>query len=112
MLFLAPKWRPTIFVPRSLALREAGLKGERGLRAPLEKVASFSTPRKLPKPPRHVVHDDAGVFEHREEHRRTTTPTPPLALTGRRFWLKALDFTGQGAGPRSNGAIISSPIET
>jgi len=29
-----PKWWPTIFVPRSLALWEAGLKGERGLRAP------------------------------------------------------------------------------
>ena len=63
MLFLAPKWWPTIFVTRSLALREAGLKGERGLACPLEKVASLFVPRRFPKLPRQsVVHDDTGVI--------------------------------------------------
>ena len=66
MLCVAPKWWPTIFIPRSLALREAGLKGEWGLRAPLEKFASFFVPQRLPKSPRQsVVHDDIGVFEQR-----------------------------------------------
>ena len=37
-----PKWWPTIFVPRSLALWEAGLKGERGLRAPRRRLRPSS----------------------------------------------------------------------
>ncbi len=43
MLFFAPKWWPTIFVPRSLALIwEAGLNGERGLRAPRRRLRPSS----------------------------------------------------------------------
>ena len=52
-------------VPRSLALREAGLKRRAGLACPvpLEKIASFFVPRRLPKPPRQsVVHDDTRVI--------------------------------------------------
>ena len=87
MLFLAPKWWPTIFVTRSLALREAVLKGEWGLRAPgegcvllcataISKVAAAKC-----RPRRHQSHSTIGR-KHRR-HRRLRSP--PMALTGRRL---------------------------
>ena len=113
MLFLAPKWWPTTFVTRSLALREAELKGERGLRAPgegcvlLRATATSKAAAAKCRPRRHQSHSTIGS-KHRR-HRRLRSHRWPSPADG---WLKALDFTGQGAGRRSNGVIISSPIET
>ena len=75
---------------------------------PLEKVASFFVPRRLPKPPRQsVVHDDTIVTRPlvvntggTDDSVATDGPHRPTV------WLKALDFTGQGAGRRSNGVIF------
>ena len=39
-LLFAPKWLPTVFAPRSLALSEAGLTNKREVCAPLENSAS------------------------------------------------------------------------
>ena len=113
MLFLAPKWWPTTFVTRSLALREAELKGERGLRAPgegcvpLRAMATSKAAAAKCRPRRHQSHSTIGS-KHRR-HRRLRSHRWPSPADG---WLKALDFTGQGAGRHSNGVIFSSPIET
>ena len=81
---------------------------------PLEKVASFFVPWRLPKPPRQsVVHDDTRVVRSSVVNTDGTTDDSVATDGPHRptVWLKALDFTGQGAGRRSNGAILSSPIE-
>ena len=113
MLFLAPKWWPTIFVPRGLALRVAGLNGERGLRVPeegcvpLRATATSKAAGAKCCPRRHQSRSAIGS-EHRR-HPTTRSYRWPSPADG---WLKALDFTGQGAGRPSNGAIFLSPIET
>ena len=112
MLLLAPKWWPTTFVPKSLALRVAGLSGERGLRAPeegcvpLRAMATSNAAAAKCRPRRHQSHLTIGS-KHRR-HQRLCNHRWPSPADG---WLKALDFTGQGAGRRSNGAIYMSPTE-
>ena len=75
---------------------------------PLEKVASFFVPRRLPKPPRQsVVHDDTRVI--RSSVVNTGDTDDSIATDGLyrpTVWLKALDLIGQGAGRRSNGVIF------
>ena len=114
MLFLAPKWWPTI---SSRGVWPSGRPDskESGACAPLEKVASLFVPRRLPKfaaakcrPRRHQSHSVIGC-KHRRHDRRLRSHRWPSPADG---WLKALDFTGQGAGRRSDGAMFSSPIET
>ena len=81
---------------------------------PLERVASLFMPWRLPKLPRQsVVHDDTRVI--RPSVVNTGGTDDSVATDGPHrptVWLQALDFTGQGAGRRSNGVIFSSPIET
>ena len=94
-----PKWWPTIFVPRSLALWEAGLKGERGLRAPGRRLrpssrhggfqncrgnASSTTAQEL-----------STIGRKRRRHRRHCSHRP-----NRNGRLKASDLIGRGAGRR------------
>jgi len=96
-----------------LALREAGLKGERGLRAPgegcvlLRATATSKAAAAKCCPRRHQSHSTIGR-KHRR-HRRLRSHRWPSPADG---WLKTLDFTGQGAGRHSFGVIFSSPIET
>ena len=94
-----PKWWPTIFVPRSLALREAGLKGERGLRAPRRGLRPSS---------RH------GGFQNCRDRASSTTTSGVCSAIGRNAGgrqlqshprpspadgrLNASDFIGRGEG--------------
>ena len=63
MLFLAPKWWPTIYSSRGVwPLGRPGSK-ESGACVPLKKVASLFVPWRLPMPPRQtVVLDDTRVI--------------------------------------------------
>ena len=113
MLFLAPKWWPTISSRGVWPSWRPDSKGERDLRAPgegcvpLRATATSKAAAAKFRPRRHLSHSSIGS-KHRR-HRRLRGHRWPSPADG---WLKALDFTGQGAGRRSNGAIFSSPIET
>ena len=113
MLFLAPKWWPTISSRGVWPSGRPDSKGERGLRAPgegcvlLRATATSKAAAAKCRPRRHQSHSAIGS-KHRRQ-RRLHSHRWPLPADG---WLKALDFTGQGAGRRSNGVIFSSPTET
>ncbi len=106
MLFLAPKWWPTIYSRGVWPLKRPDSKGERGLRAPGEgcvpllAAASSKAAAANCRPRRHLSHSVIGSKYRR--HRRLRSHRWPSPADG---WLKALDFTGQGAGRRSYGAI-------
>ena len=114
MLFLAPKWWPTISSRGVWPSGRPDSKGERGLRAPgegcvlLRATAPPKAAAAKSRPRRHQSHSVIGC-KHRRHDRRLRSRRWPSPADG---WLKALDFTGQGAGRRSNGVIFSSPIET
>ncbi len=111
MLFLAPKWWPTLFASSTLAFREAGQKGERGSRAPWRRLRpslrhdGFQSRRG--KVSSTTTSEYSNIGRITAERRLRSRYWPSLADG----WLKALDFTGQGVGPRSNGAIYSSLFE-
>ena len=114
MLFFAPKWWPTISSRGVWPSGRPDSKGERGLRALgescvlLRATATSKAAAAKCRPRRHQSQSVIGC-KHRRHDRRLRSHRWPSPADG---WLKALDFTGQGAGRRSNGVIISSPIET
>jgi hypothetical protein len=109
-----PKWWPTISSRGVWPSGRPDSKGERGLRAPgegcvlLRATATSKAAAAKCRPRRHQSHSVIGC-KHRRHDRRLRSHRWLSPADG---WLKALDFTGQGAGRHSNGVIFSSPIET
>ena len=88
-------------------------KRRAGLRAPLEKVASFSSHFGVHRRFwQSVVHDDVGGYRpsagKRRCHRRLLWPPRPLPAD---VWLKASDFTVREVGRRYDGASYVSPSD-